>query len=103
VDRRLAGRIDRLHQVDLDPRRADAERTDVLIDVLACTAELTRHLEAELVDPERPQPRLARSADRDLLDAEHTERTETGFCARLHRTWTSPRRTARLRIIRTRR
>jgi hypothetical protein len=58
VDLRLAVRIDRLHQVDLDPVRARARHRDVLVDVLALAAELALEREAEQLDPEPAQREL---------------------------------------------
>src|SRR4030095_14484574 len=55
---------------------------DVLVDVLALAAKASRDLEAEHVDPQRAQRRLAAPADRDLLDAEHGEGASDG--ARAH-------------------
>src|SRR5204862_5754563 len=70
VDFRRSRGIDRLHQIDLDA----GQRQDVLVDVFLLAAKRPSLREAEKVVPEAAQRRLARTADRDLLDAEHAKR-----------------------------
>src|SRR5687768_15520450 len=78
VHLRLLLGIDRLHQIDLDA--TDLE--DVLVDVLALAAKRAGLRDAEQIDPQMAERVLARTADRDLLDAEHLERTAHRFALR---------------------
>jgi hypothetical protein len=72
-------RVDRLHQVDLDPERPLARHRDVLVHVLPLAPELADPLEAEQLDPEPPEPRLVCRPDRNLLNPEDPEGTR-GRC-----------------------
>src|SRR6185295_2866489 len=54
------------------------ERQDVLVDVLALAAEGADRGHAKQVGPQTAQRGLARSTDRDLLQAEHAERPRRG-------------------------
>jgi hypothetical protein len=75
VHLRLAVRVDRLHQVDLDPVRARAGHGDVLVHVLALAAELALERESQEIDPEPAQRELVGPAHGDLLESEHPERS----------------------------
>ena len=75
VHLRLAVRVDRLHQVDLDPVRARAGHRDVLVHVLALAAELALERESQEIDPEPAQRELVGPAHGDLLQPEHPERS----------------------------
>ena len=52
VDAWTARGIDRLHEVDLDAREAEADAGDVFVDVLALASVVALGMEPEQVDPE---------------------------------------------------
>ena len=71
---RLPTRIERLHQIHFDLKRAAAQRRDVLVDILPLADIVAGHGKSEHVHPEPFQARLVRPADGDVLDAEYLER-----------------------------
>ena len=75
VHRRAGGWINRLHEIDLGPMRANPGDRDLLVDVLGLAAEVSDRGEAQQVDPEMTKLQTVQVPDRDLLNAEHPKRS----------------------------
>ena len=74
MNRGLLVGVQRLHQVDFHRKGSLAQRTDVLVDVLAFAHEGAFDGETQHVHPQRLQALLVGPADGNLLDAENAKR-----------------------------
>ena len=82
--------VERLHQVDLDCVRPEAEPQDVLLHVLGLTRVLADLLDAKCVHPKATQPTDVETADGDLLKAEDSKGTFSAHGAERYRSTAPP-------------